>query len=98
MSGKRRPIQNKVPNKLQPFGWGSDAGDRVFGILVDGARVAAQTLQRNAPNRLFVIEHATPTELTRGKKSVTVRFRPAPNGKLAGGVFGLSTLRKEIAQ
>jgi len=94
----RLRVDSRKANALALTCWGSDAGDRVFDILVDGARIATQTLQRNAPNRLFLAEHPIPPDLTRGKKSVIIHLQPAPNGRVAGGIFGLSTLRKETAQ
>jgi len=67
-------------------------------LWVDGARIATQTLHHNAPNRLFLVEYPIAPDLTAGNEHVTVRFQPAPNGKTAGGTFGLCMLRKEKAQ
>ena len=94
----RLKVDPRQENALAVTYWGSDAGDRVFDILVDGVRVATQALQHNAPNRLFLAEYPVPPDLTAGKESVTVRFQPAPNGKAAGAIFGLCMLRKENAQ
>jgi DUF1680 family protein len=91
----RLKVHDGGPSALAVTYWGSDAGEHIFDILVDGARAATQALQRTAPNRLFAVEYPIPPDLTRGKESVTVRFQPAPNGKVAGGVFALSVLRKE---
>jgi hypothetical protein len=94
----RLKVDPRQENALAVTYWGSDGGERVFDVLVDGARVATQTLQSNASNRLFALEYRIAPDLTRGKQSVTVRFEPAPNGKVAGGVFGLCMLRKENTQ
>ncbi|HEX2972880.1 MAG TPA: beta-L-arabinofuranosidase domain-containing protein, partial [Tepidisphaeraceae bacterium] len=75
--------------------WGSDAGDRIFDILVDGTRIATQALHNNAPDKLFIVEYPIPRKLTADKSTATVRFEPAPNGKTAGGIFALVMLRSE---
>jgi hypothetical protein len=75
--------------------WGGDTGARVFDILVDGTRIATQTLNKNAPGQLFTVEYPIPRKLTEGKQAVVIRFEPAPNGDTAGGVFGLAVLRAE---
>jgi DUF1680 family protein len=72
--------------------WGSDAGRRMFDILVDGKTIATQTLQDNRPGEFFDETYPLPAELTDGKQSVTVRFQPHPE-KTAGGVFGVRTIR-----
>jgi hypothetical protein len=72
--------------------WGSDVGARTFDVLVDGQRIATQTLNRNKPDEFFEVEHPIPAELVRGKKKVTVKFQGHP-GNMAGGVFGCEMLR-----
>lgn len=81
-------------NTLAVTYWGSDDDGRIFEILVEGTRVATQTLNRNAPERLFTVEYAIPKELLAGKKTVVVRFQAAPKCKTIGSVFGVETLRK----
>jgi hypothetical protein len=73
--------------------WGSDAGEREFDILVDGEKLATQTLDRNRPDEFFDVEHSIPTKFTEGKQHVTIRFQAHP-GKLAGGLFGARMLRQ----
>jgi hypothetical protein len=72
--------------------WGSDTGARTFDVLVDGQRVATQTLDRDKPEEFFEVGYELPRELTRGKKHVTVKFQAHPNNT-AGGVFGCEMLR-----
>ena len=71
--------------------WGSDVG-RTFDILVDGQRIATQTLNNNKPDELFEVEHPLPADLVAGKQKITVRFEGRP-ASLAGGVFGLAVVR-----
>jgi DUF1680 family protein len=68
--------------------WGSDAGDRTFDILVDGVKVATQTLNNDKPGQFFDVTYSIPGELTNGKQKVTVRFQAHP-GNIAGGLYGL---------
>jgi DUF1680 family protein len=74
--------------------WGSDRRQRLFDILVDGTRVATQTLNDSRPGAFFDVTYPIPPELTRGKEKVTVRFQAHP-GKWAGGLFGCRVMRAE---
>lgn len=74
--------------KLRCTYWGSDAGNRVFDILVDGEKIATEKLERNRPEEFFDVEYAIPGKLTAGKQKVTVKFQSQAQG-MAGGVFGL---------
>jgi hypothetical protein len=80
------------PNSLLITYWGSDSGNRRFSVLVDGRAIAEQTLNHNRPGEFFDVEYAIPTELTRGKRKVTVRFAAHP-GATAGGIFDLRVRR-----
>ncbi len=73
--------------------WGSDVAPRTFDILVDGTVIATQILDNNKPNKLFDVEYQIPSDLTRGKTSVTVKFI-AHTGNTAGRVFGCATLTR----
>jgi hypothetical protein len=72
--------------------WGSDAGRRVFDILVDGKKLATETLQHNRPDSFFDQTYTLSEDLTKGKSQVTVTFQAHPR-QTAGGVFGLRVLR-----
>lgn len=72
--------------------WGSDGGNRVFDILVDGEKIATQKLERNRPNAFFPVEYPVPEKLIAGKQQVTVRFQAHPGG-IAGGVFDCRMVR-----
>ena len=87
--------------KVQPTGgatllctyWGSDNGNRIFDILVNGQRIASQTLQNNHPGKFIQVQYPIPQSLTQGRNEVTIRFQAQP-GKTAGGLFGLATLKE----
>ncbi|MCX7824623.1 MAG: hypothetical protein N2689_03600, partial [Verrucomicrobiae bacterium] len=72
--------------------WGSDGGNRVFDILVDGEKIATQKLAQNKPGEFFEVEYPIPAQLTAGKQRVTVKFQAHPQA-IAGGLFGCRTLR-----
>jgi hypothetical protein len=75
--------------------WGSD-GRRTFDILVDGVKIAEQTINRDKPNDFFDVDYPIPENLIRGREHVTVKFQPHP-GSIAGGVFGVLLLKPEPA-
>lgn len=82
-----------VPQELILTYWGSDRGNRVFDILVDGEKIATQTLENNRPEVFIDQAYALPPALLQGKKTVTVRLQAHP-GKFAGGLFGARLVKK----
>ena len=74
--------------------WGSDGGARTFSILVDGVRIATQSLANNKPGEFFDVSYAVPEGLSRGKEKITVRFQAEP-GNTAGGLYGLRAMQRE---
>ena len=68
--------------------WGPDTGARTFDVLVDGHKLATQSLKGEHPGGFFDVRHDLPPDLTRGRAKVTVMFRAHP-GNVAGGLFGL---------
>jgi hypothetical protein len=64
---------------------GSFGRPRTFDVLVDGEKVATQTLEA-APSELFDFEYKLPEPLTRGKQRVTVKFQSLANAS-TGSVF-----------
>lgn len=73
--------------------WGSDSGERTFDVLVEGDKIATETLNNNKPGQFFDVAYPLSEELSRGKDRVTVRFQAHP-GKWAGGLFGCRTVRR----
>lgn len=84
------------PLILQATYW-SEERRRLFHILIDGKRIASQTLNDDAPGRFFEVEYPIPEAITRGKKEVRVRFEPEP-GHTAGPVFGVRLFAPEGAE
>ncbi len=87
-------VRADAGNVLLVTYWGSDVGNRKFSILVDGQEIAHQTLDRNQPDEFFDVRYPIPSQLTRGKDTVTVRIQADP-GATAGGIFDLRTLKSD---
>ncbi|HQT92677.1 MAG TPA: DUF4986 domain-containing protein, partial [Candidatus Kryptobacter bacterium] len=90
-------IRPDTVNELVATYWGGERWERVFDILVDGVKVATQTLKMNEPGKFFHAIYAIPVALCKGKSEIDVRFQPLP-GKIAGGVFGLRTATATIVK
>ncbi len=85
-------VVSDTPLVLSCTYWGNDVPPRTFDILVDGQKLATQSLNRNKPGEFFNVEYPLPPESIRGKEKITVRFQPH-DGNTAGGVFGCAILR-----
>ncbi len=72
--------------------WGSESGQRTFDILINGTKIAQQTLMNDKPGEFFEVTYPVPEEMTRENTTVTVRFQGHPNN-FAGGLFGCRMLR-----
>ena len=68
---------------------GSEGRRRAFDILVDGEKIATQTLEIH-PTELFDVEYPLPERLTAGKSKITVRFQALPDST-AGRVLDVRT-------
>jgi hypothetical protein len=88
----RMNVAPEGPQSLHCVYWGGDRGPRVFDLLVDGEKIATQTLDRNKPNEFFAVEYPIPAALTAGKQHVTVRIQAQP-GNTAGGLFDCRILK-----
>ena len=87
-------VSGEEPVNLVCTYWGSERGKRQFDIIVDGTKIAEQMLDRNEPNEFFDVVYPLPSELTKNKEKVRVRFA-AHKGNYAGGLFGARTVIKK---
>ncbi len=87
-------VDREQPVDLVVRYWGSDAGGRVFDILIDGTTLATERLERNKPGQFYDQTYPIPAEWTAGKDKVVVKFAAQPGGT-AGGVFGCRVVRRE---
>ncbi|BCU78077.1 beta-L-arabinofuranosidase domain-containing protein [Luteolibacter sp. LG18] len=76
--------------------WGGVWHKRIFEVRVDDELIATEELLANRPGEFFDHVHELPAHLTAGKSRVTVRFQSRP-GDIAGGVFDLRLMRREVA-
>jgi hypothetical protein len=81
------------PLTLKATFWGEER-KRLFHILVDGIKIADETLGYNKLGEWVERDYAIPLELLKGKTSVTIRFEPEP-GSTAGPVFGCLIFRSK---
>ncbi len=79
------------PLILRATYWGAER-KRTFYILIDGKRIAAETLDAEKPGEFIDRDYPIPAELIKGKTAVVVRFEPEP-GQTAGPVFGCRIFR-----
>ncbi|MCH8686650.1 glycoside hydrolase family 127 protein [Pedomonas mirosovicensis] len=77
----------KEPLILQATYWG-DERKRSFDILIDGVKLATQTLNADHPGEFFTVEYPVPAALVKGKSEIRVRFLPHDRST-AGPVFGV---------
>jgi uncharacterized protein len=87
----------EAPMELSLTYWGSDAGNRVFDILVDDVKIATQTLENLKPNAFVDVSYALPAEVTGGKETVRVKLAAQP-GKIAGGLYGAKMMKQPSPQ
>ncbi|MGY4398933.1 DUF1680 family protein [Sphingomonas sp. UYAg733] len=75
------------PLVLQASYWGDERPAR-FDILVDGTKVATQTLGGGASTLEFIdVDYPLPSELTEGKATLKVRFQPAAGESRCGPIY-----------
>jgi hypothetical protein len=87
---KARP---DVPLALAMACRGSEGRRRAFDILVDGQRIAAETLPYH-PTELLDFEYPIPEALTRGKTTIVVKIQPQGQAATAQ-VFEMRTLTRQ---
>jgi uncharacterized protein len=70
---------------------GSEGRRRAFDVVVDGEKIASETLEYH-PAELLDREYQVPDRLTRGRDTVTVKFVPQTNAR-TGGVVEIRTVQ-----
>lgn len=87
-------VDGGKPNYLYVSYWGSDGPfdsdgkhyTRNFDILVDGEKIAAQTVNGNSPDSSYNVFYSIPEVLTQGNDKITVKFAAQSDSTCAGGV------------
>lgn len=85
-------VEPEAAQELQCTYWSYDRRGRLFDILVDGTLVGTQSLEEKRDGEFFEVTYPLPGDLTRGKRTVVVRFQPHEE-KWAGALFGARVLR-----
>lgn len=92
------PVDAAHPLKLIATYHGEERATRTFDILVNGARIGQQRIERHRPGSatksFFDVEYAIPAQAVNGKQKVTVRFQ-ATGGNETAGVFGVRIIRAD---
>ncbi|HEY0074862.1 MAG TPA: beta-L-arabinofuranosidase domain-containing protein [Abditibacteriaceae bacterium] len=78
-----------TPSELVLTFWGSDVGNRVFDVLINGKVAGTVRLNNNKPNEFFDMAFPLPD----GGEKVTVKLQAHP-GAMAGGLFGARVVKK----
>jgi hypothetical protein len=60
-------VQPDKPQELWVTYWGSDGGNRVFDILLDGQKLTTQRLENNRPDKFYDEVYRIPAERVAGK-------------------------------
>jgi uncharacterized protein len=81
------------PVSLVSSYWGGETGARKFDVIVEGVKIATQSLQNDKPGQFFEVTYNIPLELTRDKTKISVRFQAMP-GNIAGGFYGLRLIKR----
>lgn len=80
-------------NDLVMTYWGNPRYRPEFDVLVDGQKIATETLPRLKANKFFDVTYPLPAEATKGKTKITVRVQ-AIEGRPSGSVAGARTVRR----
>ena len=92
------PVETNRPMTLVVTYYSDEWRRRTFDILLDGQRIAGQTVEKNGSEpHFFNAEYPVPGGFTAGKQKVTVRFQ-ATNGNEIAAVFGIRLARAEAGQ
>jgi DUF1680 family protein len=85
-------IQPDTPLSLVCTYRGGEGQRRAFDVLVDGVKIASETLAYH-PAELMDREYEVPAALLGGKRTITVRLEPHANAR-TGGVVEIRTVQR----
>ena len=75
--------------------WGNESCSRTFDIMIDGEKLATESIEGKWNKKEFVNEiYAIPDAMIKGKKEVRVTFK-AGAGNMVGGLYGVRLLRNK---
>ncbi len=75
--------------------WGNESCSRTFDIMIDGKKLATESIEGKWNKKEFVNEvYAIPDAMVKGKKEIRVTFQ-AGAGNMVGGLYGVRLLRNK---
>lgn len=80
-------VDPAAANSLLCMYWGMDNRGRTFDILVNDVKIATEDLNKYKASKFYEIVYAIPADITRGKETVKVTFKPAIHN-MVGPVYG----------
>jgi len=93
------PVESGHPLALvATYRGGERRREAKFEVLVEGKKVADQTLEKDGkPTKFYDVEYPIPDELVDGKDKVTVRFQSEQKNEI-GPIFGVRIIRADAAR
>jgi DUF1680 family protein len=88
------PVEPTRPMALVVTYYQDEWRKRTFDILVNGQKVADQTIERGGVPHFFDVEYAVPAALVKDTEKVTVRFQ-ATGGNEIAAVYGVRIIRAD---
>ena len=85
-------VDPAVKNALVVEYWGGFPGAKTFDILVNGKLIATENITNKKEGQFILVQYSLAEEITRGRRSITVRFEAHPNNT-AGPVFSIRTIK-----
>ncbi|OQP64302.1 hypothetical protein A3860_20225 [Niastella vici] len=80
-------VDSAAANTLLCTYWGMDNRGRTFDILVNDVKIATEDLNKYKASKFYEIVYTIPANVTRGKVTVKVTFKPALHN-MVGPVYG----------
>lgn len=90
------PVDPAHPMKLVLTLNSEEWRTRTFDVLVDGQKVAEQTVERKLPGAFYDVEIPLPAAVVEGKQKVTIRFEATKGNEIAA-IFGIRMVRADAA-
>lgn len=87
------PVDGAQPAALLVTYHTDQPRERRFEVLVDGTRVAEESLPGAGTSRFFDVDYPLPASLVAGRQRVTVRFQ-ATGGREVAPVYGIRSVRR----
>ncbi len=87
-------VDPELKNSIILTYWGMDNRYRRFSILIDGTEVGKEDLNKFKNNQFYDISYDIPTEVTIGKKIVTVTLKPEYKNE-AGPIYGVRMVKEK---